>query len=80
MLSIILIVIITVVTLVLVLAAGKPDQFRVQRSISIDAPAARVFASIDSFSSLEHLVPVGKNGSGHAANAQRRRQRQGRRL
>jgi uncharacterized protein YndB with AHSA1/START domain len=49
MLSIILIVIITAVTLVLVLAAGKPDEFRVQRSISIDAPAARIFESIDSF-------------------------------
>lgn len=49
MLSIILIVIITAVTLVLVLAAGKPDEFRVQRSISIDAPVAQIFASIDSF-------------------------------
>lgn len=49
MLSIILIVFITAVTLVLVLAAGKPDEFRVQRSISIDAPAARIFESIDSF-------------------------------
>ena len=49
MLSIILIVIITTVTVVLVLAAGKPDEFRVQRGISIDAPAARIFESIDSF-------------------------------
>lgn len=49
MLSIILIVIITALTLVLVLAAGKPHEFRVQRAITIDAPAARIFESIDSF-------------------------------
>ena len=34
---------------ILALAAFKPDEFRVQRSTTINAPAAKVFPLIDDF-------------------------------
>ncbi len=43
----VIIVIAVLVALVLILAAIKPKTFRIQRSISIDAPPERVFTLID---------------------------------
>jgi hypothetical protein len=42
-------IIVLAVVVVLVLAARKPDHFRVQRSASIDAPPERIFPLINDF-------------------------------
>jgi len=49
MLKIISIVVIVLVAGVLILAATKPDTFSVQRSASIKAPPAKIYAFIDDF-------------------------------
>src|ERR1700675_769367 len=49
MLKIIGIVIVVVIAGVLILAATKPDTFRVQRAASIKAPPEKVFALINDF-------------------------------
>lgn len=49
MLKIIIVVIVLVVAAVLVYAATKPDTFKVQRSIAINAPPEKVFALINNF-------------------------------
>jgi len=59
-----LILLLVAVATVLVLAALRPNQFRVERGITIDAPAERVFPLIDDFhrwadwSPWEHLDPA----------------------
>jgi len=56
-------IIVLAVVVVLVLAARKPDHFRVQRSASIDAPPERIFPLINDFhrwgewSPYEHKDP-----------------------
>jgi hypothetical protein len=50
MLKIIAIVVVVIIAGVLILAATKPDTFRVQRSASIKAPPDRIFAFINDFS------------------------------
>ena len=63
MLKIIAILVILAVVVVFVLAALKPDHFRVQRSASIDAPPERIFPLINDFhrwgawSPYEHKDP-----------------------
>lgn len=49
MLKIIAVVIIVVIAGVLILAATKPDTFRVQRAASVKAPPEKVFALINDF-------------------------------
>jgi Polyketide cyclase / dehydrase and lipid transport len=48
-LKIIAVIVVLAVVVVLVLAARKPDHFRVQRSASIDAPPERIFPLINDF-------------------------------
>jgi carbon monoxide dehydrogenase subunit G len=56
-------IVVLAVVVVLVLAARKPDHFRVQRSASIDAPPERIFPLINDFhrwgawSPYEHKDP-----------------------
>src|ERR1700694_5312410 len=49
MFKIIAIVIVVLIAGVLILAATKPDNFRVQRAASIKAPPEKIFALIDDF-------------------------------
>ena len=49
MLKVIGMIVVLAVVVVLVLAARKPDHFRVQRSASIDAPPERIFPLINDF-------------------------------
>lgn len=45
------------VVTVLVLAARKPDSFRVERSLSMHAPPERVFTELDDFHNWSHWSP-----------------------
>jgi carbon monoxide dehydrogenase subunit G len=62
-LKIIAVIVVLAVVVVLVLAARKPDHFRVQRSASIDAPPEQIFPLINDFhrwsawSPYEHKDP-----------------------
>src|SRR5215472_14778787 len=38
-----------IIALVLILAAGKPDTFRIERATMVNAPADRIFALISDF-------------------------------
>ena len=49
MLKIITLILAVLIAGVLILAATKPDTFRVQRSASIKAPPEKVFALINDF-------------------------------
>ena len=49
MLKVIGMIVVLAVVVVLVLAARKPNHFRVQRSASIDAPPERIFPLINDF-------------------------------
>lgn len=49
MLKTILIVVVVLVAAVLIYAATKPDQFRIQRTASISAPAEKIFPLINDF-------------------------------
>jgi carbon monoxide dehydrogenase subunit G len=49
MIKIIVIVVLVLIAAVLVFAATQPDTFRVQRSVSIQAPPERIFPFIDDF-------------------------------
>jgi hypothetical protein len=49
MLKTILIVVVVLVAVVLIYAATKPDQFRIQRTASISAPAEKIFPLINDF-------------------------------
>lgn len=51
MLKLILIVIVVAVAAVLVIAATRPDTFRIERAASIKAPAERIFLLINDFHS-----------------------------
>lgn len=46
-----------VVVMVLIYAASKPDTFRIERSISIKAPAEKIFPLIDDFHRWEQWSP-----------------------
>jgi len=48
-LIIIAIVLALAIAVVLILAATKPDTFRIERSTSINAPAERIFAVLSDF-------------------------------
>jgi Polyketide cyclase / dehydrase and lipid transport len=48
-LAIIAVVLVIAIVVVLILAATKPDTFSVQRAISIQAPAAKIFPLINDF-------------------------------
>jgi uncharacterized protein YndB with AHSA1/START domain len=72
--QIILALLVIVVAATLVLASTKPDQFRVQRSTMINAPADKVFALINDFhnwpqwSPWEHRDPAMKRTHSGAAS------------
>lgn len=57
-------VIVVAVVIVLILAARQPDEFRIQRTATINAPAEKIVAHIDDFhqwsawSPYEHLDPA----------------------
>jgi uncharacterized protein YndB with AHSA1/START domain len=53
----ILLVVCVAIIGILVFAAAKPDTFRIQRSITINAPAERVFALIDDFHQWPRWAP-----------------------
>ena len=57
MIKIVLIVIAVAIAAVLVLAATKPDVFRVQRATSIKAPPEKVFALINDFKRWQAWSP-----------------------
>jgi hypothetical protein len=66
MLKIVIIVVVLALVGVLVAAATRPDEFSVQRSVSIRAPAEKIYPMIDDFrqwpawSPWEHLDPTMK--------------------
>jgi carbon monoxide dehydrogenase subunit G len=68
------VIVVLAVVVMLVLAARKPDQFRVQRSASIDAPPERIYAFINDFhrwgawSPYEHKDPDMKRSFGGAGS------------
>lgn len=47
--TIIAVVLAVAIAVVLVLASGKPDEFRYERSILVDAPADRIFPFVNDF-------------------------------
>lgn len=57
MISRVLIAVGVLIVLVLLFAATKPKTFRIQRSISINAPPERVFALIDTLGSWPRWAP-----------------------
>lgn len=50
-------VMLAAIVLVLILAATKPNQFRVERSINIAAPAQKIFPYLDDLSQQRHWSP-----------------------
>jgi hypothetical protein len=49
MIKIIIIIVVVLVAAILILAATKPDTFRVRRTASIKAPPGKIFALINDF-------------------------------
>jgi uncharacterized protein YndB with AHSA1/START domain len=47
--AVIAVILVLAVAIVLVVAANKPDTFRVQRSLTIEAPPEKIFPTIDDF-------------------------------
>ena len=64
----------------LVYAATRPDTFRVQRTATIKAPPEKIFPHINDFQRWSAWSPYEKKDPAHEANAERRAQRQGRRV
>lgn len=60
MLKIILIIVVLLIAGALVLAAGKPDTFRVQRSASIKAPPEKIFPLINDYRNWAAWSPYEK--------------------
>jgi uncharacterized protein YndB with AHSA1/START domain len=56
----VMIIIAVLIAMVLIVAAGKAKTFRVQRSISIDAPPERVFTLIDDLHNWTRWAPQDK--------------------
>jgi len=52
-----------VIVAVLLIAAGKPNVFRIQRSIDIDAPPEKVFALIDDYHNWDKWEPRDKGST-----------------
>ena len=50
-------IVVASIALVLIIAATKPKTFRIQRSVSIDAPPERVFVFIDTLASWPRWAP-----------------------
>ena len=61
MLKLILIALIVLITIVFVMAALKPNRFRISRSVVIKAPPEKIFPHINNFHAWEALVALGKN-------------------
>ena len=61
MLKITAIVIALLIVAVLVYAATKPDNFRVERSVSIKAPAEKIFPLINDFHQWDAWTPYNKD-------------------
>lgn len=57
MLKIIVIIVLLLVAGLLIYAATKPDTFRIERSITIKAPSAKVFALLNDFHQWEAWSP-----------------------
>ena len=74
MFKMIAIVVVVLIAAILVYAATKPDEFRVQRATSVKAPAEKIFALIDDFhrwdswSPWEKMDPAMKRTYSGAAN------------
>ena len=57
MLKLILIALLVLVVVVLIIAALKPNRFRIERSISIQAPPEKIFPHINNFRAWEAWSP-----------------------
>jgi uncharacterized protein YndB with AHSA1/START domain len=74
MVKIVILVVFALVAGVLIAAAMRPSEFSVQRSVSIQAPADKIFAMVNDFhqwpawSPWEHLDPTMKRTLGGAAS------------
>lgn len=65
--------IVVLIGLILLFAASKPKTFRIEHSISIDAPADKIFALIDDLHNWEKWAPEDKeDSSGNEPTAGRR--------
>jgi hypothetical protein len=53
----VVVIVAALIALVLILAASKPKTFRIERSISIQAPSERVFALVDNLGSWPRWAP-----------------------
>lgn len=61
MLKIVVIVIVALIAIVLIYAATKPDDFHVERSVSIKAPPEKLFALINDFHQWNEWTPYNKD-------------------
>jgi len=60
MIKTIAIVVVSLVAALLIFAATRPDTFRVERSISIEAPSEKIFAILNDFHQSESWSPYEK--------------------
>ena len=65
--TVIAVVLAIAIAVVLILAAGKPAAFSVERAITIAAPAERIFPLINDFHQWAIVVALGEEGSGDEA-------------
>ena len=65
---IIAIVLAVAIAVILILAATKPDTFRIERSATINAPAEKIFAVIERLPPVDPLVALGTQGSRNEAH------------
>ncbi len=61
MLKIIAIIIVLLIVAILAYAATRPDDFRVERSVSIKAPAEKIFPFINDFHQWDAWTPYNKD-------------------
>ena len=69
-----------VIAIVLILAALRPNTFRIERSIDINAPVDKIFPLINDYKNWGSWSPYRACRSRHAADLQRRAERQGLRV
>ena len=67
-LAIIGVVVVVVIAGILLYAATKPDSFRVQRTVLINAPSDKVFPLINDLQGVDRVVALREEGSGDEAH------------
>ena len=60
-----IVVVAVLILAVLAFAASKPNTFRVQRSLTINAPPEKIFALINDFHSWTNWARSGQGGPNH---------------